>query len=505
MFMPPSFQIVDVLVLGSHGDLILIILIALGWLFAMSRQHAASAMQVLVLGLICGFGLFFSMQFIVVLPALLTSWLVIDNRFFRRKSFLWFLLGLVVMVAPIAFFLPSADIALNVDRRPEHWFLTDGIGGAASQLVEGITISVPAAWLFDSYGGPVCRWLYAVSLVGALLCVIPRLRRKEPLAIFLTGYPLLWLCAYSLTNFELNPSDHLSGMGVRFLMPVQACCAALIALAVQALAERRRGWLARLILMPAVLAGAAGVFALTDLGPLFTQPSAKGTRFVYFANHVGKASEGDFEKHLEWSERLDPGWRASRALSYCHQLKLNLGKGDLTLPRLKAQLERIRNSPPPVRQAQLCVIGTRLTPELVHELDGVDIDQESLAWLVRAAGFSWRIPVRNKQTGQLAPLERATYLSLESLPDDLACFAAEGMGYWLGMRLSPYDRVSRLMLELAFPSEQTERCFYRGLGWGYRWRYIEEGYTPPTDLKVEALLTESQRASFREGLVHPER
>ena len=95
---------------------------------------------------------------------------------------------------------------------------------------------------------------------------------------------------------------------------------------------------------------------------------------------------------------------------------------------------------------------------------------------------------------------------INALPPNVAIAAAEGAGFTIGARLTPYQPILTSMLEpLQELPTQLAESFFRAMGEGYRVRFSEASYVAPApgDLRIEAWLGEAARGWFHEGLRAP--
>lgn len=85
-FLPPSFVVVDIMILGSHGETILFILLALLFLMTRKRSLLLDRWGSFVFGASIGVGFLFSMQFLPAIPALILAWWAFEARLARRAE-----------------------------------------------------------------------------------------------------------------------------------------------------------------------------------------------------------------------------------------------------------------------------------------------------------------------------------------------------------------------------------------------------------------------------------
>ena len=490
--LPPSYQMVDVLLLGSHGEVTFVTLTALIILLTLKGCASPSLTAVFALGLACGLGLFFSLQFLVVIPALLLLWSSFDSRFFLRRTMLLFLAGIAIGLAPIAFFVSSASEANSLFEIPlQSYLLSIEVDEVLFRIREFVTVRASRSWMFDSWGGKEARWLYSATIVLSVVLTLPSLRTRKPLSIFFAGYAFLWIAAYSLVNTQIAIDDVLDGMGSRYSMPFSVCLIALTSLSAGRLAERS-SLLAGALVLPALIAGIAGISALADPLCAFRQPSARATAFSKFKTNLDHLN---YAERLEWIQKLEPDWAESRPFLYEFRRPNTLKNRELARA-IQRDLELARSQLPELQPYIFASLGRQLTPPLLRTVRASHTT-ELPAWVLRGFGAALIASWWSQGT-------EADGI-LRELPPDAGRYVAQGMGFWLGNRLSPYSHQLLKIHKrfLRFPAPQLEEAYFRALGWGYRTRYIEEGYSPPIRLKIESRMSVEQHKSFRSGLADP--
>ena len=575
--LPPSFQVVDVLAIGSHGEILPFLFGALLAALALGRTPPAAARRVAVFGALCGAGLFMGLQFLVAVPPLLALWWLGD-RDARRPLVLcalvliplgalglpllrggplglapWWALALAgglllagaprwrVLAFPGAFLLAAAPIpfasrSLALLGRPLGGHFLGPESEPAAKLLDTLLYSLRRSWLFEEHGGAALSWLYAGGLALGLGFTVRRAQRGDRLAILLLAYPALWLASYALSDLELDLVATASGLGSRYTMPLLPCLAAWVALGVAELARAGRPGLAALLAVPSGAAGLLGFLALVDPPAGLALPPRKGTEIGLFRGHPAHAAAGDPAVLWEWAERLDPDWSSLRPLTW-------EGFGSAVLPErrrytektLLADAARVRGAPERLQPCLWAELGLRAARALGLRPHLPALERRlapgELAWLLRGAGKGWLVPtlyerqglvraererletlhlgpggVRDALAAWRPPEPPQVYRILAALPARLASPAAEGAGFWIGFRASPYQTP---VLQLAagaveLPPALRER-FFRSAGLGYRTQFRENGWSPPPPgtLRVEAALPEGVRGSFRAGLELP--
>ena len=531
--LPPAFQMVDILALGSHADSILFLVGSIAVLAGVGARGLRRPLPALAVGTLCGLGYFYSLQFVVVIPALLAAGLCMERA--ERAAGQGaptrpaLALGLPLALLPIAlahlaskFITTSTEI---VNKSLSDRVLPEGVGGALSKFAHTWTDELWRSWLFLQNGGALCAGLYGASLALGLLLLLPRLWKLEPLAVFFFLCPLGVTAAYALTDFKLNHVSTLDGGGSRYMLPAMLTMAAWVALGHGWLAQRGRGALAWAVSGPALVAGALGCFQLLDPGYAWRQPPMRGTEFPKFRGHIAHAGGEDYAARLEWIERLDPDWAALRPL--CYEVTMAPAtsfESDGMLLRALGQLDPAQGA---LARYQAVALGHYAAQHWMRAQGSVSsllrrardaTPYELQEWMLRGVGKRWLLSLAQEHkiqtdaaAGVLPPGYRRrvpvfSLNALRSLPTDLAQPVAEGLGFQFGWRTTPYEHMTQgLLPQLMLLPPLLKRHVFSAAGKGYRVRYVEASYTPPEpfDLRVEQILDQPAHEAFRRGLTAP--
>lgn len=503
--LPPAFQMLDVLAMGSHVDTLLPILASLA--VFVGGGSPLGWRRAGVLGLVTGFGLLFSYQHAVVVIALLLTWLARDPWFWRRWDAAAFLVGAGALAAPIPFLSRSTTL---VNKSMGDHLLPEGVAGVLPKFARTAGEDLRLSWLFEENGGAWAGWLFLAASVLALVALVPRLLRREPLAVFCFLYPLGVLGAHAISDFELNLLVTKNGIGSRYLLPALPFVAAWSILAAEG---RRRISRASGLVLPAclIVAGAAGYVALLDVGTPWRRPPIRCTNLANFAMHVDYAGGPRALDRLDWVERVEPDWAHYRPLTF-----ENIHPPAELLPRPgqppnAEHLRTVRALDPRLQPFAFARVGA----EVGRGRDRALVERAAMMPVPDAAGRPWFL--RGLGTGvTMVGLEelivtrgRATSLfeRLEGMPPGARVQVAEGAGFRLGFLFTPYYDLTVALVPRAARElgEDLWEPFYRGLGLGYRLRFREASYAPPKPLgtDMERAVPAEQRASFRRGLAAP--
>lgn len=529
---PPFFQKVDVLALGSHGDTLLPIWAALYWLIARRSGGPRSPFELAVAGFLLAFGVWFSMQFLVALPALLLAWAaawwgqggrLADLLAAPRRlcvGGLSFLLGALPPAAAIPYVTRSL---MWVNRRAEDQILPGGFAAVGDKLAHFLSRDLARVLLFDGAPGRWAAWLLLLALALGFALTLPRLWRRgaggrpapSPLALFVLLHPLLFLGAYGATDFVVDFYNTLDGMGSRYLMPALPALLAWVALGVCRLVGRGARPAALGLLALAAVPGAAGVAALSDPLPGLRQPPVFGARPFHFIQHLEFASGRDPLRYEAWARRLDPNWPALHPLLYRVPLPAPFAASADSFALVQAALA-LRGGPAQVRRHQLGELGRQFVdrteydlPYLLESLRALELmhgrgkldDEERDLIVLGAFG-----QIANVTSGRAIMARGSSaygYELLAAAPASLQPLAAEGLGFMIGVRWTPYERafIESLRLWAQLPESLHERFFF-ALGLGYRQRFFEPAYRAPAPgvLRIEAELPSAGLEAFRRAL-----
>jgi hypothetical protein len=500
-FFPPAYQMVDACAFGSHLDSVVPTLAAL--LAIVARPGPLGPRRAALLGLALGFGAFFSLQCALAAPAVLAAWWGTDPRFWRRPA------SLAVLSAALpAAAIPLVSTSSTLVTKPmSAHLLPEGLAGALERVQEAASGDLVRSLLFEVAGGAWLGWLYAAVLLAAWLLLWPRVRRREPLALFALLHPVLVLGAWAASDFELNLLVRLNGMGSRYLMPVLPALAAAVVLGVDLL--RARPWAARALLFAPLCAGAVGFASLLDPRPLFDLPRRSGTNFPSFEAHLLHAAE-DAAGRIEWSRKVDPDWDAYRPLSFSF-LAADPEPAPPGPPSVAAW-KRAGALAPELRPYALAALGERAaaTPELPRAAQALSsvppaVGAEDARWFRRGAGASLMEMALARAVQEGAP-SAAVYHALSALPEEGREDVLLGAGFKLGRLFTPYNENYRFALEgLSALAPGPRAGFLFGLALGWRLRFREATFAVPAEGKeaLERLLAPADRPAFRAGLGAP--
>jgi hypothetical protein len=152
--LPPSYLIMDVLALGSHGDTVVFLAGALACLAGCRAGADLGWRRAGLLGLVCGGGVLFSDHGLISLPAVLLAWFCLDPRFPMRVSAVAFAVAAAVAFWPSLLLSTSADVQ---GKSFSSLILPDGVGGAFVKLWSLLSGHFRRSLLFEEHG-PFSLW-----------------------------------------------------------------------------------------------------------------------------------------------------------------------------------------------------------------------------------------------------------------------------------------------------------------------------------------------------------
>lgn len=586
-FLPPSFQMVDVTLLGSHGETILFIMAALWFLVSREFSLLGNRKCGFAFGALMGAGLLFSMQFLAVIPALIIAWWAHEARLarsapsassaarrsalkdsvlfglplllgaalylkkvgpnlelamwwqfalvglgftalgctLRRLRVLTILGGLFVVSAPMAYITRSTVV---VNQRIEDRLLPEGTLGCLAKFWDAITATFPQTWLFQDFGGPLARGLFAAAVLVGLAYTLRRAARCEALPLFLLFQPLFFFCLYAATNLELRVDAPLDGMGSRYVMPVLACVSGWIAIAAHDLWAQRKRALGVCVAATPCCAGLLGLWPLLEPSAAFRQPPARGDRLHFFSAHFAYAGGDKLLDRMRWVATLDPQWAAFRPGYYretfiverlrpttLEQFHRALGDASLIPGELGAHLMydlgclAFDNKLLTSRAAAEVIVKQLQIQKPAREMprgpDGALLPEPNAVWFARGYGSRG---LRAAFLDAIHPQGSGVFNGkqfLDTLPDAWRGYAVQGAGFATGDVLTAYNSMPlryMLFVEAGFEGVDLEN-FFISLALGFRTHYDEDRYWVPPfgELKIERVLGDTAARAFHMGLL----
>jgi hypothetical protein len=265
------------------------------------------------------------------------------------------------------------------------------------------------------------------------------------------------------------------------------------------------------------------------------QPPVLATELYAFHAHLQRATPDDPAARWAWIRRLDPNWPAWTPLAYGGDFVPTKGTD---LEALRGELQRAQDLEAELRQAALSGLGRAFAeahrerqvrglryPPLAAGLPGAELGRRIAAegQGLADADFRWfsagvgralaplligetlvvRELIRDgkaARVGRYRPLDEG-WAWLAAWPARGRAAVALGLGFQLGLRLSPYDPSADAVLSgLAAPAIADQEPLFRGLWAGYRMRFIEASYRPPRALRALDKLPPEGRTAVEAAL-----
>lgn len=194
LFAPPSFTKLSLISLGTHRETILFTIITFYLFYILFNKGGRfsfrefvnpcagnkNCLYLVLLGLICGLGLFFSYTYLTTFFSILLLWFLLDKKFFLRKSICFFLSGSVASLSLFLLFLDSGKGLLIQERPPWGYFFRSGIPTVFNRIKEVVVTGLMDSFRFKDIffiPGKVIDAFYYLIFVIALLWLLWMLRR----------------------------------------------------------------------------------------------------------------------------------------------------------------------------------------------------------------------------------------------------------------------------------------------------------------------------------------
>jgi len=457
---PQSFQKLSLLALGIHFEAGLFLVLALLLLVRIVIEGRRAPWSFGLLGLACGFGLYFSYQCLLVLAYALAVLAILRGRDLLGVRGLAALLGLCLGAAPLAAMAATVGAeVLDIHGASLGAAASDRVtrlGAFAASLLERrswVELTGMAAWSLTPLAGSV--WLVA----GA------RDARARAGALLLGGFLALFLAVYAASDFAVGEVYHY--FRLNRLSPAWMLSALLAA------GVLSRGWLAT---STAVRWGTRG------LGAILVACGGAD-----LAQSLGPSTSAGWSGNLARLASM-PGYSYG---SYLPRLLEHSGGGPLETARLALGFVEPQRSwlRAEIGQALLCVQAQSVeqAAERARQLDPLDWEGYLLG-----AGPLWAQLHRLGTAGRVA--------ALSSLPDELEGVLAEASGrFGGGLRVSPEGLRRELgeALSAGAPARWIE-----GLGW--RLSRVEADARAADQVHPGFLLDPGSADAFLEALPTPD-
>ncbi len=555
-FAPAGFAKMAILSYGDHVESLPFVLAAALFTIEWARGEGsrllakaffAGALVTLAVGFHLQGALGIAALSLVAVPVALPR--VREPRFWGELA-VGFLPGMVAGAAlPFLGWLVTGGASITLwGRSPtQHLGATDPVDRFVTLWRDGFPFAFQFENRFLADGTLLLAYGCALALfVGAIL----RWRRGETslrsiLACggFFAAYPILFSLVFARSSNSFVIEDSTSNaLEVRYALPLIPFLLLPIGVAAARLADRGRPVLAPMVFGPAFLLGAFGSFSTWDWRTILHEPARRGFHWEEFNGHFLYASLsaedraglrrveskllGDPERnttanrfvasHADPGAVLDLVHAVDDADAWTFPLRYIPPRIPLGAPPsgdAGARLAWIRRPPPRFRAFAAAAVGHDLgmaepfDRELAAQLLGGPASEEERLWLARGLGHG----LLQVSLDGYPPVPRffdgkKAFARIDSLPERVdRNEVAFGLGFRVGKIVNEFFSPSAALLRRAvanFPP-QLARSFTRGLGAGYRLRFLvppsSDVVSPAVDRLLEGI-PDALHPQFREGL-----
>lgn len=325
---PPGYCLLSITAFGSHVESNAFALACTYMVLRLYDRRPPRALTGFSLGLVAGFGMYFSYILAIALVTLALCRFIDDRRFFLRKEFGYVLLGGVLGFLPWLVYNLRHDFeGLKIYGRPLAGHVAGGRDGTAlwSRARTLFGESFPDAFFFgDMAGAPAALWngLYALSLVALLgLAAFLLLRDHSPSRVpapeprarrtalrVLVAYPLVYLVFFLATDFKVGNAEG-SAVDFRYLYVLYPFLFMAAGVALDRLARERGtralAWTWATALVSVSLAGSARLVEPANRGVLLAEP---GHSAFTFGRFLAFTHAGDPDQVVDALRRADASW-----------------------------------------------------------------------------------------------------------------------------------------------------------------------------------------------------
>ena len=232
IFSMPSYTIHHIISLGDHQFPLLFDAIIMFIFYNIFFDNKKDIKHFLLLGFMCGFVAWFSFQSLVMIFTCLLFWFIFDKKFFLKKYFLIFFIGLLLGYSPGIYYnltnnfqgifnpkmeqgLGSIDLNSNLIMKAGGRFLyitsqhiPHSFGFIDFYFLNGKFISYLYYFIF-LFAFFVLFWRCRKSIFKLITGIIPLKRKnispnKIKKEVFILAYLIIFLLIYSFSNFEIE-------------------------------------------------------------------------------------------------------------------------------------------------------------------------------------------------------------------------------------------------------------------------------------------------------------
>lgn len=250
---PPGVSQTALFTFGTHSESVLLTFSALLLLYRLLFEQKGGLFHYAVLGLICGFGFWFTHVVLVTLLNCLLCLILFKPTFFKEKGFPAFLGGMLVGLSPWIYFNMTRSLegliifrqalGINSDLSYSIRPLPHILVKTARLFIEILPASLRFEDLFGIHGRLLGYLYYGLGVLsfGWFFCLekntFLKKGKETPLVLFI----LLFVLFYACTSFRMSTSAVMN-IGYRYLAPLYPFLFILLARALDGLWQRGR-WL----------------------------------------------------------------------------------------------------------------------------------------------------------------------------------------------------------------------------------------------------------------------
>jgi len=257
---PPLFTKYSLITMGFHTESILFTILFIFVFFEIFFNDRKYSSYFILLGLIGGFGVWFTYIFSITLFSCLLFWFLLDRGFFLKRNFLIFLISFISGFTPWIYYNLSRNfIGVSIrGREIVPSFSIDHLIFSLVKLKNLLLHDIRNSFLFEDFiflsGEYLSTIFYLIFVVSFLVLFwlnrwflyllirrfIPLKRfqispASVPKETFFLLYVIIFLLIYSLSNFRVRD---LTFAGYRYLLPLYPFIFVLIALFLSKVQER---------------------------------------------------------------------------------------------------------------------------------------------------------------------------------------------------------------------------------------------------------------------------
>jgi len=481
-------------------------------LYAFARTFSGPELRrssIFGLGLLAGLSAVFHPMAMTIWPSIVIAMIVIGRRSFLGAPSLSFVGGLVSGLAP--------GILVGTPKIPGlrlwgQWiwsYFPNGFVAAMQKWTSTLSTDLPRAYGFPEIGflpDGTAGWIFHVLSWGALTWLLWAALRPGGLAtehlpvdvlpkvvhavtLVLATYPLVILTLHSFSAFPMEPNAP-AGLAVRHLAGIFPALCAVVAIVCTTslgppLVPLRSTAVGALLLL-----GVLGLRASVANDSLALPPAVEGYRYSTFREHLVEASRGDYAKLCAQAISLDP------SPQHLVPLRMRL------LPQ-RWETALVDDTPPVALAREVREMRRRFQPfgffalgmrRGLDALDVTDLDGEEVLYVLH--GIATTHVDALLEGGLLRPvLDASDALS----PTEKVAFF-EGIGYQLGQEIhASHVKALRALDTLSKAPPVLLRSIYRGLGIGFRGRFLGELSTIPVTVWVPPATDPRDLEAFHDG------